>query len=38
MGIWQGKPNKCDTGANSHEEYRVKNFSFQAIIANDLNK
>jgi hypothetical protein len=36
MILWKGKPSKVDPGVNSHKKYRVKKFSFQVIIENDL--
>jgi hypothetical protein len=38
MVLWKAKPPKDDTGINGLKKYRVKKFSFQAIIENDLNE
>ena len=33
---WKDKRTQGDTGANGHKKYRVKKFSFQAIITKYL--
>ena len=36
MTLWKDKRPKGDTNANIHKKYRVKKFSFQAIITKYL--